>query len=192
MRVGGFGLLVLGWAAATNAFASSTATIEGVGFQSMPLQAENHDLIELARPQAWARGHGSAGLILGHSQVGLSALTQDGDQVPLLERATFLSSSGTFAVHERVQVSVVAPVYLSVVSGEAPTAAAMGDVQVAVHGVWWSPDVEEGPSFAIGVRPFVQLPTGDASRYVGHDGVAGGLRLTASASMGAFAPTVKP
>ena len=190
MRVGGFGWLVLGWAGATNAFASSPVMLEGVGFHSMPLQAENHDLIELARPQAWTRGHGSAGLILGHSELGLSAHTEGGHEVPLLERATCLSTSGTFAVHERVQLSVVAPVYLSVVSGDAPAAAAMGDVQVAAHGVWWSPDEDEGPSFALGVLPFVQLPTGDASRYVGHAGVAGGVRLTASAAWGTFAPTV--
>lgn len=190
MRAGGFGLLLLGFAGATDALASSPALLEGVGFHSMPLQAENHDLIELARPQPWTRGHGSAGLILGHSQVGLSARTDGGQEVLLLERATCLSTSGTFAVHDRVQASVVAPVYLSVVSGDAPPAAAMGDVQVAVHGVWWTSEEAEGPSVALGVRPFVEVPTGDASRYVGRDGWAGGARLTASAALGAFAPTI--
>ncbi len=189
MRVGGFGRLVVGLTGAANAFASTPVAVEGVGFHSMPLQAESHDLIELARPQAWTRGHGSAGLILGHSQIGLSAHTDGGQAMPLLERVTCLSSSGTFAFHDRVQASVVAPVYLSVVAGDASPAAAMGDVQVGVHGVWWASPEDSGAAITLGVLPFLQLPTGDASRYVGHDGWAGGARLTASAVMGDFAPT---
>jgi hypothetical protein len=164
--------------------------MEGVGFQPMALQADRHDPIELARPQTWTPWQGTAGLMLGYSQIGLVARTDAGQSVPLLENVVGLSSSATFAFHERIQGSMVAPVFLSVQTGEGPVTAAMGDVQLAAHGVVLTAEQGFGPDLALGVLPFVGIPTGDAERYLGQPGVSGGVRLTASSRFGLFAPTV--
>ena len=190
MRLAWFSVCALGCAGVTFAHASTTVGMEGVGFQPMALQADRHDPIELARPQMWTQWHGTAGLALGYSQVGLAAQTDTGETIPLLENVVGLSSSATFAFHERIQGSIVAPIFLSVQTGDESVTSAMGDVQLAAHGVVLTAEQGVGPDLALGVMPFVGLPPGDADRYLGQAGVSGGLRVTASSRFGSFAPTV--
>ncbi|MBT3223957.1 MAG: hypothetical protein HN348_33230, partial [Proteobacteria bacterium] len=119
--------------------------------------------------------------------------------------------------HERVGLSATAPVWFYLDSADGPAAMTMGDVEFAVpvglllprknrHG---GPGVNHdirgrrptepgGPGvnhdgvnheFGLSAVPFVRLPTGSSTRWVGDGGVGGGLLLAAGLNYGVFAST---
>lgn len=82
---------------------------------------------------------------------------------------------GHVAVHERLAITATVPMWLSASSDDADLGRgfAAGDLRVTAPLGIAMPDPYEG-GFGLSVVPFLDVPTGTRSRYLGNNGISGG------------------
>ena len=100
----------------------------------------------------------------------------------LLGSATGLELGAAYAVHDRVSVGLTAPVWLAT-TGDTGGGPALGDVHL------WAPVrlVSTDGGLSVGVLPWVDLPTGNASRLVGDTVVHAGALAAVGLDAGPLA-----
>jgi len=95
----------------------------------------------------------------------------------VIDNLVALNLSAGVAVHDRVRIDVAAPMYLASSTDGQSTGAALGDVRLGVY----TPIVQTLPRQAgglgLGIAPYLVLPTGDDSRFLGQKGLTGGIDL---------------
>lgn len=87
-----------------------------------------------------------------------------------------LNLTGGYTVHDRVRLTVSAPVYLTSTSFSESQGAAFGDVRVDAMIVAVAPG-DNDADFGVGVVPWVDLPTGATGKFLGRGNIAGGAAI---------------
>jgi OOP family OmpA-OmpF porin len=100
---------------------------------------------------------------------------------PVLNHLTTANLAMGLALHSRVRLDVGMPLYLfSTGPGGDPLGTRIGDVRVASMVAIIRPKAQTAGGLGLAVVPWVDLPTGDDSVYLGNAEVAGGGALAAT------------
>lgn len=125
-----------------------------------------------------AEGAASIGLSLQYVQAPLVRSELNGQfpvRVPLLDNVFGFDLAGSYGVSRRVAVGFTLPVWLVSGGTDATGGPALGDLHL------WAPialKIPSGPGVAVSALPYVDLPTGNASRYLGDKRLGGGVMAT--------------
>ncbi|MFT6143833.1 MAG: outer membrane protein OmpA-like peptidoglycan-associated protein [Myxococcota bacterium] len=107
----------------------------------------------------------------------------------IIDSLVAFNLSAGVAVHDRVRLDVAVPMYLASSSEGQATGAGIGDVRLAVY----SPIVQTKPRAAGGlglaVSPYLVLPTGDETRFLGQNGITGGFDVAVTYELEALTLT---
>jgi outer membrane protein OmpA-like peptidoglycan-associated protein len=169
------------------------------GFEPAAMDRDLRDPVGVVRPGSLVAGDLSAGALLEYAWHPLVRETvETGTVETTLEQLVAFNISGAWTPDERVRVEFGLPVFAaSFGSAGAPNGASLGDLRVASLVSLLSP---ERSGVGVGLFPYIDLPTGDETAFLGQSGVAGGAlaaatierqRLTGTAHVGAhFSPEV--
>ncbi len=131
----------------------------------------------------------------------VSGPVDDTTMAPVLDNLAVGNLALGLAVHERVRLDVAMPLYLFSQFDGSATGTKVGDLRVSGMVSIIRPSYEGAGGLGLGFVPWIDLPTGDDSVYLGNAGVAGGgalattyeaEKLTLSAHVGyQYQPDVK-
>lgn len=173
------------------------AGFDAHGFRLAPLTDDPRGGLAVDRLADWERNDAFVGGVLEYAKSPLvsvwqNAAGEESAREVLVDDLLVLNTSAGWMPHGRVRLDLGLPVFLSS-SGLATAGAGLGDLRLGAGVQLVEPKGEGGLRF--GVVPFFDLPTGDASSYLGNGRVAGGGRLVggwtgekleASANLGAY------
>lgn len=98
----------------------------------------------------------------------------------LIDNLVALNLSAGVAVHDRLRIDIGVPLYLASSSDGASQGAGLGDIRVGLY----TPIVQTKPrlagGFGLGIAPYAILPTGNADRFLGQEGLTGGFDVAAT------------
>ena len=158
--------------------------LDGHHFQPIPGWGQPLDLIETWRAEAQRpRSFGFQG-VFDASSGSLVQVYEDWNGVtetPLLDNVVALNLGVRAALSQRLALTATGPLYLASTGLDGAQGAGLGDIRVAAPvGIL----LPEGRGLAVGLVPMVDLPTGDATKLLGSNGVGAG----ALAAVGWHAP----
>jgi len=168
--------------------------IDAHGFYVAPHDGDIRDPLTFYRPGALHGGEWSISALLEYARAPLlevieSELGSGSTEIPVLDDVLALNIAAGIAPHERFRIDAFVPVYGFTTGGtdreiEGPT---VGDVRVSALGLLVRPDhILEGGGLGVGVEAHVDIPSGNADRFLGRDGVAGGGGVNATYEVGVF------
>ncbi len=155
-------------------------------FVPAPFDGDIRDPLTFFRPGALHQGDFSVGAMFDYAHRPLVEVIDSElggtTRLPLLDHVLAANLSLSVAPHERILLAVAAPFYGFTVDENAdfrpPT---FGDVRFTAMGLILRPEhITNGGGFGLGVSGHVDFPTGNASRYVGRGGFAGGGAVLAT------------
>jgi hypothetical protein len=146
-------------------------------------------LLGTYRPYGFKQGAWSVSTFMGLGDGVLRASRSDGEAVSVIDQVVSLVATGSYDLSKRVRVHTSVPVHTIVGSGDDVNGAAVGDLRLASH-VVVLPPIEEAYGVSVGVVPFIDVPAGGGSRFLGEGALGGGIKLTATGALGAFQPTI--
>lgn len=161
-------------------------TPDGHGFDPAPLDREVRDPVLVQRVGGWAPKQGYFTGLFEYASDPLvwCARAVDGvgciDEEALLDDVFALNLSGGYAPTERLRLYANLPTFLSSRSDHTVGGGGMGDLRIGGQVAAFR---GEGPVL-LGFVPWLDLPTGDQSRYLGDAGVGGGAAIAGSVSLG--------
>lgn len=153
--------------------------LDAHGFEPAAMDRDLRDPVGVVRPGALVTGDLSAGALLEYAWRPLVRETvETGEVETTLEQLVALDLSTAWTAHERLRLELGLPVYAaSFGAAGAPNGADLGDLRLAALVNLLSP--EEG-GVGVGLLPFLDLPTGAASAFLGQRTVAGGALAAAT------------
>jgi|GEM_PF-3302624 len=183
-------LLVLGVLAfATEAKAQSLLPegdgLDGHGFAPAPIDGDVRDPLVVHRVGGWSPQQGFVTGLFEYADAPLvwcaRSFNESGclDEQALLDNVLALNLSGGYAITERIRFFGGAPLYLSTASDHSPGGGGIGDVRLGGQLAAF----RNGP-VQLGLVPWLDLPSGDADRYLGEAGVGGGVAAAGSVEAG--------
>ena len=156
-------------------------------FALAPQWGDVLDPIRVFRPGNPGGHRVFVGGLFEFSRGSLNQVTEDWNgqrTTPLLDNVLGMNLGASWSPHERVSLQLAAPVFFQAV-GATANGAAMGDMRLTVPVALLLPSQASG--FGISVLPFLDLPTGDTTRFLGNGGVGGGGLLALGYGTGRFA-----
>ena len=152
------------------------------------------DPLLLTRPGRMNRGESygvAIGEAIGSPLVLVTETSGVEERVPALDDVFGVQLMGGYAVHDRVRVDALLPLFLASRSLDQAQGARPGDVRLSAMVALVRPPDHAAPTQAVGVGvvPWVSLPTGDAAAFLGQPGVAGGAQLAATLEAGPLVAT---
>jgi OOP family OmpA-OmpF porin len=167
------------------------AGFDAHGFSLAALDADPRDALTVQRPGAFLGGDFFAGAVFEYASKPLVFAVADpltgeptGETLVVLDRLAALNVSGGAAVTPWLRFDLGAPLYLTSTGiGEVSQGVGLGDLRVAAMLAPLTPDRETG-GFGLGLVPYLDLPTGDDSEFLGQRGVSGGAKLAVTGEIG--------
>jgi outer membrane protein OmpA-like peptidoglycan-associated protein len=155
------------------------------GFTLHAFDGDLRDPLTVDRPGPWEQWDVWAGGIAEYADRPLVRLTQgsQGNDPPvrtvMLDQLVAMNVNAGLALHDRVRLDVTAPVFFTSVGTTGYQPAAMGDVRVSSMVAIVRPQhIIGGGGFGAGVSGHADIPSGDATLYLGQGAVAGGFSLS--------------
>ncbi len=175
-------------AIALSALFASSAAAQQAGFDAhgFPMTANDGDVrdpITVLRAGAVHQGEFWATGVVDFSDDPLVRELSYADGRPtevdrVIDSLVAFNLSAGVAVHDRVRLDVAVPMYLAATSDGQATGAGIGDIRLAAY----SPIVQTKPraagGFGLGVSPYLVLPTGDETQFLGQGGLTGGFDVS--------------
>ncbi len=152
------------------------------GFQLAPLDADVRDPLTLQRPGKMRPRAWFAGAVLEFADEPLVATRPNGDEVPVVDDLFALNVSLGTVLHERVRVEGSTPVYFAATGPDGPRGAGIGDARLGGMVLLLVPGAGDD-GFGLGVSPYVDLPTGNDSEFLGQSNLSGGAIVSASGAL---------
>lgn len=164
------------------------AGVDGHGLVIAAHDGDVRDPLTIHRPKPLEPGEFSLSGLFEYArapvvEVITSELGGEAGREPVIADLTTLNLSMGVAAHERLRFDLSFPVYGFSTTGtdrsfEGPT---VGDLRFTALGLLVRPDnIVGGGGFGLGLEAHVDAPTGDAERFLGRGGLAGGGGVTAT------------
>ena len=197
-------LLALALAMPLSAWAQDTKGFDAHGFAPTALDGDPRDPLTVERPGSISGGDAWLGAAFEYASNPLTVQLQypEGSPIPPSETFDALSNvvamnlSAGYAPARSLRFHVSAPIYMASTfvnandfAMETPPSqngAGLGDVRISGMIGIARPDAT---GFGMGLVPFVELPTGTASHFLGKPGAAGGLLLATTFELNALTIT---
>jgi len=153
-------------------------------FFPAPFDGDPRDPLRVHRVGGWSGVQGFAGGILEYAEKPMAYCIDEAcsEELDVLDNVFAMNISGGYAPIDRLRIFVGAPVYFDSESDVTPGGGGFGDIRLGGQVAFIT---EDGPIQA-GVVPWLDIPTGDADRFLGNNGLAGGAAVAGSAEAGAF------
>lgn len=193
-------LLPLSLLVGPTGFAQDTPTAQTVGFDAhgfnlAAYDGDPRDLLTVQRPGRFARGDWFVGGLFEFADAPLTFVTynpaneEELDREPALDDVFALNLSAGLAVHDRIRLDVAFPAYFASVDVKgSPQGVKLGDLRLAAMlALLRGPQGRHG--FGLGLLPHLDLPTGDATAFLGNEGMGGGVRAAGTLQAGSFTVT---
>lgn len=91
-----------------------------------------------------------------------------------------INLSAGIAVHDRLRLDVGMPLYVAATSDGASTGGGIGDIRLGAYTPIVRTKPRQAGGFGLGIAPYLYLPTGDEARFLGQQGLTGGIDLGAT------------
>ena len=169
---------------------ASVGGVDAHGFNLAAYDTDPRDLMSVQRPGRFHQWEFFFGGMFEYASEPLVLVESDrvtGERLgetAVLDNIVALNLSGGIAVHDHVRIDIAAPIFFSatvvddVLDGQGAPVTAFGDIRLSVMAAIIRPNLDlDGGGLGIGVRPYIDLPTGSVANYLGAGGVAGGLTL---------------
>ncbi len=153
------------------------------GFHLVAFDGDPRDLLAVARPGRMTPKHWFIGGVFEYAEAPLSYTVSDATggnarTVTILDNLMALNLSAGVTLHERVRLDVGAPLFLSSVGlGDVSQGAGLGDLRIGGMVSLLPPASSSPGGLGLGVVPWLDVPTGDATEFTGAPGVGGGAAL---------------
>jgi len=149
------------------------------GFQLAPLDADLRDLLSVERPGRTWGGEAFLGAALEYAASPLSYQVLEGGEptgvVNRLDDVVALNTTAGFAPRDGLRLSLGAPLYLVYRGrGERLRGPALGDIHLSAQVHLLSPRDADAGGAGLAFVPFVDIPTGPASAWLGDRSFSGG------------------
>lgn len=158
------------------AAAQDTGGFNAHGFVATPQDGDIRDGLLLYRPGALYQGEWSASGLLEYANRPLMLVTETSDgettRTVALNHIAALHLTGSVSAHERLRFGASIPVIFTSSGFDGPQGANFGDIRVDTMFLASMPQ-EDG--IGLGVSGWVDLPTGNADRFLGRGGLGGGF-----------------
>jgi len=154
---------------------AQTGGVDGHGQVPPPVEPDPASPLTVLSPYNDRRGAWSVGGVLEHVQDPLVEvrLLEPGApaEFALLDEVYGVNLGARYALHERLGLSLVAPVWMAAAGEVGAGGPALGDVHLwlPVGLILNDPDTAEG--FGLSAVPYLDLPTGASSRFLGDTAV---------------------
>jgi outer membrane protein OmpA-like peptidoglycan-associated protein len=156
------------------------------GFVLTSQDGDIRDHYTVQRPGAMNTGEWFLGGIAEYANKPLVLMESVDGEVSELDAALThvgaLNLTAGYTPYERFRLGVSAPIYLTSTSFSESQGASIGDVRIDAMIVAAAPG-ENDSDFGVGVVPWVDLPTGDTTKYLGRGGVGGGAAVVGTYEM---------
>ncbi len=151
-------------------------------FFPAPYDGDARDPLRVHRVGGWSGVQGFAGAVLEYAEKPMSYCIDDecSEGLDVLDNVYAMNISGGYAPIDRLRIFVGAPIYFDTQSDVTPGGGGFGDIRLGAQVAAFTDD---GP-FQAGVVPWLDIPTGDADRFLGNSGIAGGAAVAGSAEAG--------
>lgn len=180
------GILTVSSAATAQDAPPTGELLDGHGFVPAPIDGDVRDPLAVHRVGGWSPQQYFVSGLFEYADAPLVWCAQPvGEDVcalkePLLDDVLALNLSGGYAATERLRVYAAAPVFLSTAEGRyAGGGGGLGDLRLGVQLAGF----RDGP-VQVGLVPWVDLPTGRESRFLGDPTASGGAALAGSVEVG--------
>lgn len=162
----------------------STGGMDAHNFFPAPYDGDPRDPLRVHRVGGWSGVQGFAGAVFEYAEKPMSYCIDEGcsDELDVLDNVYAMNISGGYAPIDRLRIFVGAPIYIDTQSDLTQGGGGFGDIRLGGQVAFLTDD---GP-FQAGVVPWLDLPTGDETRFLGNSGLAGGAAVAGSAEAGAF------
>ena len=153
-------------------------------FFPAPYDGDPRDPLRVHRVGGWSGVQGFAGGVLEYAERPMTYCVDEAcsDELDVLDNVVALNISGGYAPIDRLRVFVGAPIYVDSQSELTAGGGGFGDIRLGAQVAAFTDD---GP-YQAGLVPWLDIPSGDDSRFLGNAGVAGGAAVAGSAEAGAF------
>ena len=152
-------------------------------FTAGALDGDLRDPVTLLRPGRMSAMEGYGSLVFDYANRPLVRSTADG-RLPWLDHVVAAQLVGGFAPHELVRIDLDLPLYLT---SQGPTGSQgfdLGDLRLGALVAFLQPGDEGG--IGVGVAPWLSLPTGSSSDFLGQPGLGAGLTADFTVESGAL------
>lgn len=156
--------------------------IDAHGFDLAAQDGDVRDAYTVHRPGTLYRNTWFVGGLLEYASKPLVLVTDGDTDDPTLSAALDqvfgLNLTGGVAPHERVRLTASLPLFFTSTSFDESQGAAVGDLRL--DGMIIIVPAEDDLGFSLGVVPWIDLPTGATSKFVGRGKVGGGATVAGS------------
>jgi outer membrane protein OmpA-like peptidoglycan-associated protein len=179
------GVLAVSSTAAAQDVAPENGALDGHGFSPAPVDGDVRDPLVVHRIGGWSPRQGYVHGLLEFADAPLVWCAQhygESDclvEEHLLDDVFALNLNGGYAPTERLRFYAVAPLFLSTDSDYHRGGGGFGDFRIGGQAAVF----RDGP-VQLGVVPWLDLPTGDETRYLGDTGLSGGAAVAGSVELG--------
>ena len=163
--------------------------LDAHGFQLAAFDADARDPLTLQRPGRMRQGDGYAGALFEYADEPLIGTTNRGKQIPFVDDLVAANLSVGSVAHERARIDVAVPIYLASIGPEGQRGVGVGDVRLGGLFLLAVPESEER-GVGLGLSPFLDIPTGDESAFLGQPNLAGGAVASVSGGVEQLTLTV--
>jgi len=182
------GMLAFTSEAAAQAKPPSGDGLDGHGFVPAPIDGDVRDPLVVQRVGDWSPQTAFVAGLLEYADGPLMWCSQYDDdlgcltQEALLDDVIALNTVGGYALTERIRFFGSMPLYFSTHSDHSTGGGGVGDIRLGMQAAF----LRDGPVYA-GVTPWLDLPSGDDTRFQGEAGASGGASLAGGIDLGPIA-----
>lgn len=167
-------------AQAQEAPAEPTDGFNAHGFSLTAYDGDARDPLTVERPGRFHQGEFFFGGLFEYADAPLVYATEDGEEA-VLDDIVALNLNLGVAAADFLRFDTTLPLFLSSGGLDGSNGVDLSDVRI---GAMFSPlrpaDAEDGGGFGLGLAPWIDLPTGDDSEFIGSAGFSGGVKLAAT------------
>lgn len=163
--------------------------LDAHGFALVPTDGDALDLLSTWRPERQVPGALGLTGVFEYADAPLVLMREDQGAItrePLLDTVTALNLAAAVSAHERLAIGLTAPVFFTAAGLDGLGGPALGDVRLSAPIGIILPD----NGFGLSAVPFLDLPTGVPTRFLGNAGLSGGGLVAAGVHGERFAATL--
>ena len=168
------GVLALGTKAGAQAVPPPDAGLDGHGFSPAPVDGDVRDPLVVNRIGGWSPRQAFVSGLFEYAESPLlwcarryhdsTCLVQE----RLLDDVYALNLNGGYALNSRLRLYSTVPLFMASESDHRPNGGGFGDIRLGAQAAMF----KEGP-LQVGFMPWVDLPTGNETFFLGDTGVSG-------------------
>ncbi|MBN2797665.1 MAG: OmpA family protein [Deltaproteobacteria bacterium] len=166
----------------------STALAQGIDAHDLylaPQQGDVRSAFTVLTPTGFERGDWYAsGLIeYGHEVLVLHQQLDGGEEQELTALGSLgaLNLAAGYALHDLVRLELAMPVVITSAGLDGSNGFGLGDLRLGL-----TVPVYHTDALGVAIAPWLDLPTGDASAFLGREGLGGGLKVAAAYTTGGW------